>query len=380
MPRFRLTPGDAADLVAYMRELGSKPDPGVSAEAITIGVIIPQREQLPAVHDAVRDVLRRYIDELNRIGGIFGRRIELAFVEAAIAPDFLNSATRVEGIEETVLAVVVSDAVDVEHEITALTRHGDVPLVAVRADKDLSPARHVFYLSAGVTGELGALAAQAARQLTAGSARLAILYADSGEDRERVMALRPLIERGGWSMIDEIVLPAAGMPDDLPEPAMRRIEASDTILFAGWDRRSAKILSHLGRAGRSPLVLLASTLTSPKSLPRDMDAKTRILFAFEPNGSPPSVEIPDTQPAQSPPGTTLAAVKLLVEGLRRAGRDVSRTGLIDALQTIQRFEAGYGAPLSYGPRQHIGFTGAEIVPLDPQRLRAKGPASRIQLH
>jgi ABC-type branched-subunit amino acid transport system substrate-binding protein len=351
----------------------------VSAEAITIGVIIPQREQLPAVHDAVRDVLRRYIDELNRIGGIFGRRIELAFVEAAITPDFSNSATRIEGIEETVLAVVVSDAVDVEHEITALTRHGDVPLVAVRADKDLLPARHVFYLSAGVTGELGALVAQAAHQLTPGSARLAILYPDSVEDRERVMALRPLIERVGWSMIDEIVLPAAEMPD-LPEHAMRRIEASDTILFAGWDGRSAKILSHLGRAGRSPLVLLASTLTGPKSLPRDIDAKTRILFAFEPNGFPPSVETPDSQPAWSPPGTTLAAAKLLVEGLRRAGRDVSRTGLIDALETIQHFETGYGAPLSYGPRQHIGFTGAEIVPLDPQRLRAKGPASRIQLH
>src|SRR5436305_279251 len=33
MPRFRLTPGDAADLVAYIRELGFRPDPGIGADA-----------------------------------------------------------------------------------------------------------------------------------------------------------------------------------------------------------------------------------------------------------------------------------------------------------------------------------------------------------
>jgi hypothetical protein len=73
-------------------------------------------------------------------------------------------------------------------------------------------------------------------------------------------------------------------------------------------------------------------------------------------------------------------MKLLVEGLRRAGRAVSRAKLIEALETIQRFETGYRVPLSYAPRQHIGFMGAEVVRLDPRRLEPNGASSRIELH
>ena len=378
MPRFRLTPGDAADLVAYLRELGSKPDPGITAETITLGVLLPRREQLPATYDAVRGALGSYRDALNRTG-IFGRRIEFAFIEATANPDLSQSATRMLTLEQTVLAVLVSDTVGVEHNVTLLTKQHDVPLVAPSADKDLSPARHVFYLSAGVTGELGALAAQAARQLNLVSARLAVVYRENDESRDRMAALRPLIKRNGWSTIDEVALITAG--DDVPDQAMRRIEAGDAILFADWDRRSARILSRLGQAGRNPLVLLAGSLAEPESLPHDISAQTRILFAFDfIRRLPASADTLDTRVILPPPEIpALTGLKLLVEGLRRAGRDISRAKLIDALETIQRFDAGNGSSLSFGPRQHVGFVGAQIVPFDPRRLEPMAPVSRIQL-
>jgi ABC-type branched-subunit amino acid transport system substrate-binding protein len=373
MPRFRLTPGDAADLVAYLHELGSRADPGVTAEAITIGVILPQRERSPAADDAVRHALGNYIETLNVGGGIFGRRIELAFLDAAVTSDPAHFAAGVAKIEEKFLAALVGATGAGEDEAPLLTRQHDIPLIALRADKDVQPARNVFYLDAGMTGELAALAAQAARELHAGSGRLAIVYADRNEDRQRVMALRPLIERSGWSMVDEIAVPTAGTPEGAPERVMHRIESSEAVLFAGRDASFVEILSHLGRTARGPLVLLAGSLVDPKTLPRDMGAETRILFAYAPDGAAP-------RPAVSASAETLAAMKLLVEGLRRAGRDVSRAKLIEALETIRRFETGYGAPVSYGPRRHIGFMGAEVVRLDPRRLEPNGAASRIELH
>src|SRR5947209_6832713 len=380
MPRFRLTPGDAADLVAYLHELGSRADPGITAEAITIGVIMPHRERSPAAYDAVRDGLGSYIHTLNIGGGIFGRRIELAFIEAAATADPSYFAARAAKIEQGFLAAVATDSGAVEHEVTILTRQHDIPLIASRADKDVQPARNMFYLDAGVTGELAALAAQAARELSAGNARLAIVYADRNEDRERVIALRPLIERNGWSMVDEIAVPTGGTPEGAPERVMR-IAASDAVLFAGWDVAFVEILSHLGRTARSPLVLLAGSLIDPKTLPRDMGAQTRILFAYAPDGAAPQLSgTGDGRPAVSAPADALAAMKLLVEGLRRAGRGVSRAKLIEALETIQRFETGYRVPLSYAPRQHIGFMGAEVVRLDPRRLEPNGASSRIELH
>ena len=226
MPRFLLTPGDAADLVAYLRQLGSEPDPGITAETITIGVILPQREKNPAVYDAVHGALDGYRDELNRAGGIFGRHVAFAVIDSAENPDPSEPAARKPPAEETVLAAVVSDAGDTERDVAALTRHG-LPLVAVRADKAFSLRPQVFYLSAGLLGELGALAVQAARQINADGARLAILYQDDDEGRDLMVALRRLVARSrlvdgrrGAADTRERIRQYRG-PDDAPDPGQR---------------------------------------------------------------------------------------------------------------------------------------------------------------
>jgi hypothetical protein len=95
-----------------------------------------------------------------------------------------------------------------------------------------------------------------------------------------------------------------------------------------------------------------------------------MLIAYE-SGAPSAQR--ETRPA-----AVLAAARLLVEGLRRAGRDLTRAKLVDAIETIQRFETGYGAPVSYSRQQHVGFTGAQIMRFDPQ-LQSMQPIVRIEL-
>ncbi len=45
---------------------------------------------------------------------------------------------------------------------------------------------------------------------------------------------------------------------------------------------------------------------------------------------------------------------LLVEGLRRAGRELTTESLVNALETIRNFDLGLGSPINYGPSQHQG--------------------------
>lgn len=387
MPRFRLTPGDAADLVAYLRELGSKPDPGVSTDALSIGVILPPRAQGSAVRDSVHVVLDDYREKLNREGGIFGRRVEFSFMESATDLDERQSAARALTIQETVLALLVGDDAGVDPDVAAVANQKGVPLVAIRADKDPSPARHVFYLSAGVVGELGALVVQAARQLDAGRARLVVVYRND-DGRDLMAALRLRIERTGWQTVDEVRLPVTGEPDDLPDETLRRIASGDAVLIMTPELRSGKIFRRLAAAGRNPLLLLPGSMAAPGWLPQDAAPQMRIFLGFGPTAltavdirsDPTSVRDGGIRvPVLAAQRTALAAAKLLVEGLRRAGRDVTRARLIDAIETIQRFETGYLPPLSYGPRQHIGFTGAQIVPFDPRRRQLMEPVGRIEL-
>jgi hypothetical protein len=55
---------------------------------------------------------------------------------------------------------------------------------------------------------------------------------------------------------------------------------------------------------------------------------------------------------------------LLVEGLRRAGRELSRVALVDALEALYGYETGVTPPLSYGPNRRIGARGAHVVAVD----------------
>jgi ABC-type branched-subunit amino acid transport system substrate-binding protein len=52
-----------------------------------------------------------------------------------------------------------------------------------------------------------------------------------------------------------------------------------------------------------------------------------------------------------------AAAKVLVEGLRRAGKALNRTSLVTAMEGIRNFDLG-GVVVSYGPQDR---TGAEFV-------------------
>ena len=76
MPRYNMTLEDMDNLLAYLEKLGSDLDPGVTDDAIRIGAVLPAgaEEQL-----AVRTTLEKYFGQINRDGGIFGRRIDPRF-------------------------------------------------------------------------------------------------------------------------------------------------------------------------------------------------------------------------------------------------------------------------------------------------------------
>ena len=64
------------------------------------------------------------------------------------------------------------------------------------------------------------------------------------------------------------------------------------------------------------------------------------------------------------------AAKVLVEGLRRAGNDLSREKLRVALEGIRDFDIG-GITVSYGPKDHTGsqFVETSIISTSGRLLR-----------
>ncbi len=59
-----------------------------------------------------------------------------------------------------------------------------------------------------------------------------------------------------------------------------------------------------------------------------------------------------------------SAAKILVEGLKRAGKDVSRERLVETLEGLSGYATGLTPAVTYGPNRRIGATGAHVVTID----------------
>jgi ABC-type branched-subunit amino acid transport system substrate-binding protein len=59
-----------------------------------------------------------------------------------------------------------------------------------------------------------------------------------------------------------------------------------------------------------------------------------------------------------------SSAKILIEALKRAGKDLSRERLIQALEGLYNFQTGLTPAITYGPNRRIGAMGAYIVTVD----------------
>ena len=62
--------------------------------------------------------------------------------------------------------------------------------------------------------------------------------------------------------------------------------------------------------------------------------------------------------------STYAAAKLLIEGLKRVGRDLSRERFVQVLEGFYEYQTGLTPPITWGPNRRIGAMGAYVVRVD----------------
>jgi ABC-type branched-subunit amino acid transport system substrate-binding protein len=230
MPRYALSRADLADVIAYLKVLGEEPDPGVTDTEIRVGVVLAEGGPLAESDRAARAVLRAAFDEVNRDGGIYGRRLALVSTDAPAEP----------------------------------------------------------------------------------SARAARVRAFL--DAERPFALASLALRGSD-------MPLAALLD------AERVPVAGAIAVSPMESAPRRFAFYLEAGPIEPTPAAQAEL-------RRLGATGRHAFAE---------------------ASALAAAKLLVEGLRRAGRGLSRDGFVGALERVHGFETGLGPPLSYGPNRHGGL-------------------------
>lgn len=375
MPRFRMTLQDMADLTAYLKRLGSEPEAGVSDAAVRIGVVLPPAGPLAALGRAVRAAVEAQCAEWNAQGGIYGRKVEPLFLvppaeaaaRRAAVEDFLG--------REQIFAALAPFFSGADAELASLFTERQVPAVAPftlhpRNGGD-GAGRFLFYLLPGLETQGRALASFA-RTLPAGppgekTARPAIAApADAGLE-----ATVAAIREAQGPAAPAVLRWARGAFN--PQNLARSLAAltADPVFFLGSGADAVALLRAAEPLGWRPrlLVTAAAADASLFFAPAAFDGRIFVALPALPGNPPPAYrtlaaarELPREH--LSAQLTVLAAAEILGEGLRRAGRDLTRDRFIEQLEAVHKLQLIHGPPVSYSPVRRLGANGAYILQLD----------------
>jgi ABC-type branched-subunit amino acid transport system substrate-binding protein len=343
MPRFQLTSGDAAALLTYLKRLGTLPQPGLDDHALMLGTVVVGPDA------AVGSVLSAYFAKINRDGGLFGRQLGLRTEKLAAGETAGRGIARLIK-SDAIFAVLAPDTAGDERGVIATADADGMPVIGpLTSNAQAAPrSRYVFYLNGGMAAEARALAGFAT---TLPGSPSIVDDGTSSWHAVAVAAAATLSAAGHiprlWSLDDLARIPSPGpvlwFADQAPD--QRELGTRTALLVPR--ALAAEVLSH----GASAQTWIAFAAGQP-DVTQDAEAEFRALAARNGQGA-------EDRPSQC---QALAAAKILMEALRRAGRDVTRERLVDALETLQDFHTGLIPPVSYSATRRIGSAGAWIVP------------------
>lgn len=376
MPRYQMSREDLSDLVVYLKRLGKDRDPGISEGKIIIGAVYPTRGTLADLGQAVKAATTAYFDELNSQGGIYNRKFEVRFTETGDTP----AATRanVERLikEEQVFAMTGAFIAGSEKEIVALVQEKEIPLVGpmtLLPQTGFPVNRQVFYLLSGADGQARALIDFAAKRPELKNSGVAVVSLESEINAKVIEAIKDESRKIGLRA-PEVVSYARG--HFTADETARKLKQTgrEAVFFLGDGDEALAFMKETEKLSWFPAIYLPVP-SSRKLFDAPLGFKNRLFCSFPTTPVDQTAagikEFRDLSEKYKLPPDHLAAqlqacsaAKILVEGLKRAGRDLSRDKLIVALEGLNHFETGSTPPITYGPNRRIGALGAYVVMID----------------
>jgi ABC-type branched-subunit amino acid transport system substrate-binding protein len=377
MPRFKLSPEDMADLIAYVKRLDTDLDPGLTDTSVRIGLLLPSAGALADVSAAMKDVFTAYFDDINSRGGIFSRKIELQFAD--VGAGGAATATTAESFaqKEQIFAFVGGLSAGAETQLATLARNEEIPFVgpATLLPASETPVnRYVFYLLPGVAEQAESLVNFAAARAELQQSKFAIVYADNALATAAATAADQQAKKIGRAVLVKQLFTSSNFA------ARRTVEelkskGVDSVFFFALGKEQLEFLSEAAAGGWSPRVFLLGAFSGKELPPASPEMKDKIFIAFPTLPADITREGVDEFRALhekykfAPRHTAsqlaaFAAAKVFVEGLTRAGKDLSREKLITALEGFYQYDTGATPPITFGPNRHIGAAGSHILTLE----------------
>jgi ABC-type branched-subunit amino acid transport system substrate-binding protein len=328
----------------------------------------------------MRNGIKAYFDHVNALGGVHGRKIELVTeddkYESAVAP--AASKKLIEERKVFALMGYVGTPTGVAH--LPVVTQARVPLVGMFTGAEALRVpfnKYVFHVRASYYEETDKIVEQV---VSIGGKSIAVFYQNDAYGQAGLKGVELATQKRGMKIA---ALGTVERNTVKVEDAVKRIHAAqpDAVVMISAYTSCAEFIRQMQKAGSNATFYNVSFVGS-KAL-ADALGKDGVGVAISqvvpfPWGRAVPV-VKEYQQLSTKAGFTdfnfsamegFLTAKVAVEGLRRAGRNLTRDGYIAALERMQDVDLG-GFYVSYSPTDHTGsaFVDLTIIGGDGKFLR-----------
>lgn len=344
--------------------------PGVTDREILLGRITPSDSPFADMARQRRLGADACIARINAGGGIHGRRIRMLDRDDGYRADKAAAAADELLQQQRVFALLGAFGTPTLPAIMDRAGAAGAPLVGANSltnDARQPFKRHVFPVRAASLAE----AAYVVRhQRTLAIERFAVLASTEAYGPPGAAAYLAALQSAGVRPVAHIAFSAK---DDAAAVARAlHAGAPQSLLVAALPKPFAAVLAQYRKLGGAAQGIVFSAMRI-EDVTSALGPATTGLGLTQPVPSPARLGVPlvqDYRAALAAAGTVEPAsyhglegyleARVLAEGLRRAGRTLTRQGLIAALETLRHHDFG-GITVNYGPTDRTGSSYVDIV-------------------
>lgn len=355
-------------------------DPGVTPNKIVLGQAAVFSGPAAQLGIQMRNGIKAYLDHVNAAGGVHGRKIELVTEDDRYEPSVAPAASRKLIEEHKVFALLgyVGTPTGVAH--LPVVTQAKVPLVGMFTGAEALRVpfnRYVFHVRASYYDETEKIVEQV---VSTGGKKISVFFQNDAYGEAGRKGTEMALSKRGLKIHSNGTVERNTLK---VEEAVKDIHSSepDAIVMVGAYAACAEFIRQMRKAGSGATFYNVSFVGS-KALADTLGSDGSGVAISQVVPFPWSTAVPVVKEYQILAKSAgfadynfsamegFLTAKVMVEGLRRAGKSPTREDLVDALERMNDVDVG-GFYVSYSPKNHAGskFVDLTIIGRDGKFLR-----------
>ncbi len=362
--------------------------PGVTDTEIVIGLSAPMSGPA-AIYGNLALAKEAWARYVNDSGGVHGRKLKVLLKDDGFNParavanlkEMKDSVFLTTGLVGSAVANAARDEI-AEARLPLVNAYAS-PQIWARQPRD--KLKYVFISYPDYADEADYLVTFSVTRL--GAQRLAVFYQNDDWGKEVMEGVGRAMKTLGGKASVAAAVPYEVSDRELGRQALKfRESGADTLFLAALNTHSANLVREMAKVGYRPRLVGSFTIGDYQvmyrllgelwegayyavigAVPGDPETKVilDILMKYEPK----------LQGREATALTGAVNMIIVVEGLKKAGRSLTRDGFVEAMESIKGFTVlGLSAPVTFGFNHHHGLNAVRLM-----RAQKAADLSYVQL-